>query len=286
MEAPMRYGICLPIGGVCGDVNTLVEFAVLAERSGWDGVFVEDYIIHHSEKNTPTCDPWVALGAIAVRTERVILSTSVTPLARRRPWKVAREVATVDRLSNGRMILGAGLGDSNDPGFTHFGEQRDTSKRAQMLNEGLEIVAGLLSGKPFHFDGRHYHVDEVTFLPAPVQTRVPIWIGGAWPNRGAVRRSARWDGTCLYKHTPDGTWQDMKAEDVRAMKGAIDRERTTDAPYDIVVGGRARSADWERDREWIRSVAAVGATWYGEYVEAGDHSVMRGAVERGPLRID
>src|SRR5215468_1636529 len=111
-EASMRYGLSLPNGGVCGDARMLAELGCLAEEAGWDGVFVEDYIVHQSDGAVPTCDPWIALAAIAVGTSRVRLGTSVTPLNRRRPWKVAREAVALDQLSNGRFILGVGSGDA------------------------------------------------------------------------------------------------------------------------------------------------------------------------------
>jgi len=126
----MRYGLALPTGGECGDPRFLVELAVLGERSGWDGVFLEDYVLFQGAADAPTCDTWAVLAALAVRTERVLLGTMVTPLARRRPWVVARQAAAVDQLSGGRMVLGVGLGDTggsivSDASFTHFREERD-----------------------------------------------------------------------------------------------------------------------------------------------------------------
>src|SRR5579884_94813 len=117
----MQYGIVLPISGIDGDVQRLIEFAHVAEESGWDGVFLEDYIVYWGSQGI-TYDPWVALAAIATHTKRVRLGLTVTPLSRRRPWKLAREAITLDHLSNGRLILGFGLGDDNDKSFTSFGD--------------------------------------------------------------------------------------------------------------------------------------------------------------------
>ncbi|MGH2600141.1 MAG: LLM class flavin-dependent oxidoreductase, partial [Dehalococcoidia bacterium] len=196
----MRYCLNLPCGGVCGDARTLAELAVVAEESGWDGVFLEDYIVYQSRQDIPTYDPWVALAAMALRTQRIRLGTMVTPLARRRPWKLAREAVTLDHLSGGRLTLCVGAGDSADVSFTHLGEAADIKQRATMLDEGLEVLAGLWSGEPFSYVGQHYQVREVRFLPRPLQQpRIPIWVGGGYPNRGPVRRAARWDGACLYK---------------------------------------------------------------------------------------
>ncbi|MCL4490151.1 MAG: LLM class flavin-dependent oxidoreductase [Chloroflexi bacterium] len=172
----MQYGLSLPNGGMYHDARSLGEFAHLAEEAGWDGVFLEDYIVWQGHQDVPTYDPWVALAAMALATERVRLGTTVTPLPRRRPWKLAKEAVTLDHLSNGRLILGVGLGDASiDSSFTHFGEVMDVKKRARMLDEALEVLVGFWSGQPFRFDGEHYHLKEITCLPRPVQTpRIPI----------------------------------------------------------------------------------------------------------------
>lgn len=279
----MRYGLALPTGGECGDPRFLVELAERAEAAGWEGVFLEDYVVFQGDPTAPTCDPWIALAGMALRTERVVLGTAVTPLARRRPWIVARQAAAIDQLCDGRMVLGAGLGDvgdhvGRDASFTHFGEEADARRRARMLDEALEIVAGLWTGEPFSYRGEHFTVDEVSFVPPPVQRpRIPIWIGGGYPNPGPTRRAARWDGSLLYG-VPE---HDLSPEDVRAI-----REAAGDRPYDIVVGGRAREEDWEAERERLRAIASAGATWWAEYVPADGRDAMRSAVDRGPMRID
>ena len=130
----MQYGLSLPNGGVCGDARVLAELGCLAEEAGWDGVFVEDYIVHQSDGAVPTCDPWIALAAMAVSTKQIRLGTSVTPLSRRRPWKVAREAVALDQLSNGRFILGVGSGDAGEAGFSRVNEVRDAKERAKMLD--------------------------------------------------------------------------------------------------------------------------------------------------------
>ena len=170
----MEYGLSLPTGGVCGDRRFLVELAERAEAAGWDGIFLEDYVLYQGDPAMPTCATWVALAAMATRTEHVRLGVEVAPLTRRRPWNVAREAAGVDQLSGGRVILGVGLGDLGDSvvvdaSFSRFGEERDARVRGEMLDEGLEIVAGLWTGQPLSFRGKHFTVDDVTFLPRPVQ---------------------------------------------------------------------------------------------------------------------
>lgn len=279
----MRYGLALPTGMECGDPRFLVELAERAEAAGWDGVFLEDYVVFQGDPGAPTCDTWVALAAMAARTKSIVLGTSVTPLARRRPWIVARQAAAIDQLSEGRMVLGAGLGDvgdhvGRDASFTHFGEELDAHRRARMLDEALEIIAGLWTGEPFSFDGEHFAVEEVTFVPKPVQRpRIPIWIGGGYPKPGPTRRAARWDGSMLYR-VPG---HDLSPDDVQALC-----EAAGPRPYDIAVGGRSREEDWEAERGRLRAIAAAGATWSGEYVPPDTRDAMRAAVDRGPLRID
>jgi hypothetical protein len=287
----MKYGLNLPNGGVCSDVRTLAEFAHLAESAGWDGVFLEDYIIWQGHQDVPTCDPWIALAAMATQTTRVHLGTTVTPLTRRRPWKVARETVTLDHLSNGRMILGVGLGDTGtgDVSFANFGEEMNIKRRAKMLDEALDVLVGLWRGEPFSYDGEHYRVKEVTLLPRPVQQPgIPIWVGGGWPLKGPTQRSLRWDGSCMYKHSSDDSWQDWTSDDVRSLRAMANSQRGESTPFDIALGGRRRARDWEKERALIRSLADAGATWWVEYVppEIGGLDAMRACVERGPLRIN
>jgi alkanesulfonate monooxygenase SsuD/methylene tetrahydromethanopterin reductase-like flavin-dependent oxidoreductase (luciferase family) len=281
----MRYGLNLPNGAV--DARTLVEFGALAEEAGWDGVFLEDYIVYQNRQDVPTHDPWAILAGMALRTERIRLGTEVTPLPRRRPWKLAREAVTVDHLSNGRLILAVGSGDATEPGFRLF-EEADARRRAELLDEGLDILVGLWSGKPFRYHGRHYRVDEITFVPPPVQQpRIPIWIGGGYPLRRPMERAARWDGACLYKHPPGENEQRMMPDDVRALKRFIEARWVADGPYDIAVAnGEGRRHDWDAEREHTRALAEAGATWWIEWVAPNEPGVMRAAIARGPLRID
>ena len=281
----MRFGLNLPTGGACGNPRTLAAFAAAAEAAGWDGVFLEDYIVYQGHLDWPTCDPWVALAAMAMATEHIRLGTEVTPLTRRRPWKVARETATLDHLSGGRLVLGVGLGDETEPGFTHFGEVVNVRQRAEMLDEALEIVVGLWSGAPFRLTGKYFAVRDVTFLPRPLQQpRIPIWVGGAYPHRGAMRRAAHWDGCCMFKGTDDGSWQDMTPGEVQALRAFVDDHRPADAPFEFVLGGRQRGPDVGREMALIQSLADAGATWWVEWIAPADEGTMRKCIERGPLR--
>jgi alkanesulfonate monooxygenase SsuD/methylene tetrahydromethanopterin reductase-like flavin-dependent oxidoreductase (luciferase family) len=275
----LRHDVTLPTGGACGDPRLVAELAQRAEDAGWDGVFLEDYVVFQGDPAAPTCDAWSALAAIAVQTSRVVIGTRVTPLARRRPWIVARQAAAIDQLSGGRFILGAGLGDTgehvvSDASFTHFGEELDPARRAEVLDEGLEIIAGVWTGEPFAFRGRHFTIDEVTFLPRPIQEpRIPIWIGGGYPLPGPTARAARWDGSMLYR--VGGAV--LQPDDVRAIRAAAG-----DRPYDVSVGVD-RAGDLEEERHRVRALVEAGANRTAEYVPAGDPGAMRQAVDRGPL---
>ncbi|MFN8082528.1 MAG: LLM class flavin-dependent oxidoreductase [Kineosporiaceae bacterium] len=275
----MKYAVALPTGGPCSDPRVLVDLAVLAEASGWDAVFLEDYICFQGDPAQPACDPWIALAAMATATVRIVLGTMVTPLARRRPWKVAREVLGVDQLSDGRAVIGVGVGDTGDhvvvdTSFTAFGESADTRLRAHMLDEGLDVLAGMLTGGPFSYVGEHYTVAGVESAATSRERRVPIWVGGGYPLSGPTSRALRWDGACLYRVKG----HDLRPEDVDTL-----RTRAGDRPYDICVGGRERGPG---DLSWLRQVADAGATWWAEYIPVQDLPAMRRKLTRGPLRID
>jgi alkanesulfonate monooxygenase SsuD/methylene tetrahydromethanopterin reductase-like flavin-dependent oxidoreductase (luciferase family) len=277
---PVELVVDLPIQGIDGGVSPLVDAGVLAEEAGWDGVSIEDYVSYYREG--PLVDPWLVLAAIASRTERIRLDITVSPLARRRPWKVAREAVTLDHLSGGRFTLGVGVGDDTDKSFTHFGEVTEPRSRAGRLDETLEILDGLWSGRPFAYQGEHFRLDEVTFQPRPVQRpRIPIWVGGGWPREGPLRRAARWDGAVFYKATTDGTFQPMEPQDIAAIRTAIDARRTTKRPYDVVTGGPTHGKDPAAARAKLAPLAEAGLTVWHEFLPS-DPRAMRRRIEAGP----
>jgi alkanesulfonate monooxygenase SsuD/methylene tetrahydromethanopterin reductase-like flavin-dependent oxidoreductase (luciferase family) len=227
------------------DPRLLAELATRAERRGWDGLFLWDHI-QYREPVREIADPWVTLGAIATVTERLRIGALVTPLARRRPWKLAREVVTLDRLSRGRMVLGLGVGGDKLGEMDGFGEETSARVRARMLDEGMELLGELMSGAPVDHDGEHYRVRAQPFLPLPVQRpRVPIWLGANWPNRKPIRRAAQWDGVFPIHIDPAGVVEALA--EVHAVRG-------DDAPpFDVVV----RDAPGADPEPW----RAAGATW-------------------------
>jgi alkanesulfonate monooxygenase SsuD/methylene tetrahydromethanopterin reductase-like flavin-dependent oxidoreductase (luciferase family) len=230
----MQYGFVLE----GGDVSTIGELTSEAEAAGWDGVFIADAVALEIKGHPPFpwFDPWIALTMMAMRTRRVRIGTLITPVSRRRPWKLARETVTLDHLSNGRVTLGVGLGAANDDGgFYKVGEATDLKVRAQLLDEGLDVLAGLWSGQPFSYSGEHYKVEEMTMLPTPVQTpRIPIWVVGVWPKERSMRRALRWDGIIPQKYK---SMEHLTPAEVRAMKQFIDERREQVTPFDIIVGG-------------------------------------------------
>ena len=278
----MRCAVGLPNLGDYGDPVLLVELARRAEYAGWEGVFLWDHMVY-SELGWPAADPWVTAGAIAASTERVRLGVLVTPLARRRPWKVARETASLDVLSGGRLVVGAGLGGLGARGhaeFGAFGDEADPRVRAELLDEGLDILTGLWSGEPFSYEGRHHRIEETVFLPRPVQRlRPPVWIAGKWPRRPGFRRAARWDG--VFPVFEDVGGSEMAPPEALAEAVRYTEEhRERDGPFDVALEGLSEGQDPER----IAAYEAVGLTWWIEKLGwfRGTVDAMRERIERGP----
>ena len=284
----MRYGFIIPNG----DVQTIPELTAEAEAAGWDGVFIPDCISIETPDYPPGpgYDPWIMLAAMAMRTERVRIGTMLTPPSRRRPWKLARETATLDHLSKGRLILPVGLGAApDDAGFYKVGEAMDVRVRAKLLDEALDIVTGLWSGQPLNYRGEHYHVQGMTLLPPPVQTpRIPIWVVGAWPRTKSMQRVLRYDGLLPTKLNKDGTYAEVTPADLREMKAFIDAHRTLTTPFDVIWEGETPGDDLEQAATIVRPWAEAGATWWmearwGQGVTLED---LRTRIRQGPPRID
>ena len=276
----MFYGVHVQNSGEYGDPRILAEMAHDAEQAGWDGFFIWDHLLYAINQTVPVTDPEVALTAIAMSTERIQFGPLVTPLARRRPWKIAREMVSLDILSKGRVILGVGLGEPADVEFSRFGEESDAKVRAGKLDESLAIVSGLWSGEPFSHAGIHYSVGEVTFLPTPMQSpRIPIWVGGEWPNKAPFRRAARWDGIFPSKR---GVALDemMTPKDLAEIVSFIQQERDTDDSFDIALGGYTPAHDRSQAAAIVAPYIDVGLTWWLEGLNS-----LRGTVEEARERI-
>lgn len=275
----MQFALVVQMAGQLGYVRPLVRLAREAEAAGWDAFFIWDIFEGGVAGARPVVDPWIALTAIAAATERIKFGTMVTPLPRRRPWKLARETASLDQFSNGRLILGLGSG-APDERFDRFGDPADPKVLAAMLDEGIEILTGLWKGEPFSFHGEHYRIDEALLLPTPFQQpRIPLWIGGAWPRKPPFRRAARLDG--LWAAGINGN---LSIPELRDVRDYVLAHRTSDAPFDIMAGGDVPFDDPPRAREMLAEYADAGVTWWLEGVGdwRGDIDAMARFIASGP----
>jgi alkanesulfonate monooxygenase SsuD/methylene tetrahydromethanopterin reductase-like flavin-dependent oxidoreductase (luciferase family) len=272
----MKYGFVLPRG----DARTAADLAFTAEEAGWDGFFVWEPVWG--------IDAWVALTAAAMRTERIRLGTMLTPLSRMRPWKLASETATLDNLSNGRVILAVGLG-AIDTGFEEFGEVTDRTTRAELLDEGLDILNGLWQGQPFNYQGKHYQIKETKFYPPPPpvqKPRIPIWVVGAWPRLKSMRRALRCDGLLPAKMDKNGKFEPHTPEDIRVMKAWIEENRTATTPFDIIIEGTTPGDDPQKAAEVINPWMEAGSTWWLEAMwEQPELERIKERILQGPPRF-
>ena len=254
------------------DPNLAVELAPLAEASGWDAFFVWEGIW--------ATDPWATLAAAAMVTERIRLGTMLTPVPRRRPWELAGQTMTVDRLSNGRVILSAGLGvpAEFEQRFWIFEDDPGRKVRADMLDEGLEMLQHLWQGRPFSYDGEHFHAEPTdTMLPPAIvqQPRIPTWVVGVWPRMKSMRRVARYDGWIPNYAPPNAAAVDpleqqrtytpeIAAEAIGWIASERERLGLADQPFDITQEGTTGGTDAEADAAVVRPWAEAGVTWWLE----------------------
>src|SRR5919108_6154500 len=270
----MRSGLFIPLFDELADPAVVARLCVEAEEVGWHGAFVWDNL-RFQEPVVDVADPWITLAAMATATKRIRLGPMVTPLARRRPVKVARETATLDRLSGGRLTLGGGLGsDEFGSEYSITGEELDDRRRARMLDEALEILKAAWSGEPVRHRGDHYTVDAMRFLPRPVQRPgVPVWVAGSPGKPRPMRRAAHYDGFFpVNLESPD------QLAEIVARVGALREEagRGPDEPYEGVAGG-APGIDPAPYHE-------AGATWWltGPEWEGISVDEVRGVIRQGP----
>ena len=260
--------------------GNMVEYAVAAEEAGWDGVFLADGLY----PEFPSIDPWITLSGIATRTSDIALGSWVTPVCRRPPWQLAHDLATLDHLSDGRVILGAGLGSAGN--YTTFGEEWDPERLGRRYDEALEVIAGLWDGGRFSYDGEFYTVEEAELPYTPVQRpRIPILLGGWWPNRKPFERAGRWDG--IMPAAP--SFYGSEGEQGEPITGTIEEETRalveyygdqTDDPGEILLPidvpeAPADFADLCRD---------LGATWLltSDLLEGDGHEENLDRIHDGP----
>jgi alkanesulfonate monooxygenase SsuD/methylene tetrahydromethanopterin reductase-like flavin-dependent oxidoreductase (luciferase family) len=257
-----RCAVGVPTVSTFGDPRLLVELAVAAEEAGWDGFFLWDHLLWR-DPGEPVADPTVVISAVAARTERIRFGIMVNLLARRRPAKVARETVTLDVLSGGRLIVGAGLG-SLPAEFTAFGENGDPRVRAARLDESLNLLDALWAGQPVTFRGEYLTATGVTMLPRPVQRpRIPIWCGGRWPNPRPFRRAARWDGV-MPTHAGYGLGETMPPDELRAVIRYTREHRAADGPFDVALEGLTDGSRADRGGRLVAAYVRAGLTWWIE----------------------
>lgn len=277
----MQYGFVID----AADTATIGDLTEEAENAGWDGVFIADAIAIGPPvvPDFPFFDPWVLLAVMALRSKRVRIGPLITPLSRRRPWKVARETLSIDHLSKGRLTLGVGLGAAQDDGgFFKVGEATDIKIRARMLDEALAVLTGLWTGTPFSFHGEHYNVDEMSMLPAPLQSpRIPIWVPGVWLKPKSMARALRWDGIIPQKYK---SMARMTVAEVKALKQYVDENRTQTTPFDIVVGGQTPGNNLKQAVNKVDPFAKAGATWWLESCMTTSWEKLRKRIKAGPPR--
>ncbi len=264
MDSALRFGFVLPFG----DARSVGERAAAAEAAGWDAIFVWEAVWG--------IDAWVSLTAAALSTERIRVGTMLSPLPRMKPWDLASRVLTLDQLSGGRVQLCVGLGALH-PGWTAFEADQGRATRAELLDEGLDVYAGLMHGQPFGYDGRHYQVQPTDFmLPDPPVQRPhpPVWVVGA-VRQGpdglvptpSLDRAARWEGLLPNVIGETGPGATGSPESLAALV-ALTRERREAAGlpwagYDVIAEGRSHGAD-RTDPGDPAVWAAAGATWWVE----------------------
>jgi hypothetical protein len=274
----VNYGFTIPFT----IARKVADVARIGEAAGWEGLFVGDAI---------WCpDPMIALAAAAMVTERIRLGTMVTPMPIRNPYKLASESAALDNLSSGRMILSLGAG-AVWMGWQAFPDEvTDTKMRAEMLDEGIDILTLLYKGKQFDYDGKHFHIkltrmDEVHYPPRPVQQpRIPLWVVGVWPRKNSMQRILKCDGLLPAKMNREGQFEEVKPSDVQEMKAFIDANRTLETPFDIVIEGKTGDMSQAQAQDTICPWVEAGMTWWIESLYGMDENAIIERIRRGPAR--
>ena len=287
MTKHVKFGIYVPnYGPVLGNAVHLANLTKLAEDSGWDGFFIWDHILVKRTNGPDICNPWVALGLMGYKTEKITLGTTITPLPRRKPWELAREVITVDQISNGRLILGVGLGEPPEVEYGSFGEETAVKTRREKLDESLEILQGLWTGEPFSFKGKHFNLEEVTFVPKPIKAKIPIWVAGEYPHIGPIKRAAKYDGMIPLPEKFKG--EDVTLEDYQEIYNKIVSLRGN-SNFDFVIITTVPPEKNDSNTElisFIESGIESGFTWFINYISPNTKlQKIEKRIKQGPLEL-
>jgi hypothetical protein len=271
----VKYGFYIPNFGYCGNPQNLLELAIECEGAGWDGFFIWDHLQYPDME--PAADPWVALSAIASHTSKICLGPMITPLPRREIVKLAREALTLDHLSDGRLILGIGLGYQALPEWSAFGHEQDAKVRGDMVDEGLQLLRALWSGDEVNHKGAHYTAVCDAWAKPKKKPSIPVWIAGQWPGKKPFRRAAKWNGVIpmARDQVEGGKISPSELTDLLAL---IDAEQMRSPKFDtVMIGMRPSETD-------LRALSTAGATWWLE--ASGPWSLsfeeMKDQVRRGP----
>jgi alkanesulfonate monooxygenase SsuD/methylene tetrahydromethanopterin reductase-like flavin-dependent oxidoreductase (luciferase family) len=242
--------------GEYADPNVLLSLAVAAESHGWQGFFLNDYLVYQRDRPTPVTDTWVTLAAIAATTTSIVIGPMVTALARRDPWIVAKQLVALQQLAPGRVRFGVGVGGPVEADFGAFGHETSYQRRWDRTVEALELLQQFLSGIPARHTGAFYEVEAVRLLPLPT-TPIPIWVGGYWPGRSVLRLARTANGVFAEKR--DG---DLTPEDATQIRAALDGDpRSQGSRIELVVDGRTYG-----EGSGAVDFARAGVDWFLEYV--------------------
>jgi hypothetical protein len=275
----MKYGLAFPYN----ETRLVVDAARLAEEYGWDGCFLGDAIWCE--------DPMIALAAAAMTTSRIKLGTMVIPVPLRKPWKIASESIALDRLSDGRLILGLGTG-AVWMGWQGFPDEETGAKaRAEMLDETIDILSQMDQREPFDYDGKHYQVklarlDREYYPPKPIhQPRIPLWAPLIWPQEKSKQLILKCDGLFAEKWS-GGRPEEVTTQDIREMKAFVEANRTLTTPFDIVLGGSTVEYDPIQQWEKVRPFKEAGVTWWVEELWGAAKEKVIARIRQGPPNIE
>lgn len=272
----IKYGLAIPYN----EARLVASLAQMAEETGWDGCFLGDYIWCE--------DPLIALAAAAMTTSRIRLGTMVIPVPLRRPWKIASESLALDRLSNGRLILGLGAG-AIWMGWQSFPDEvTDSKARAEMLEETIDLLTLFYQRKQFDYQGKHYHLkltlmDEMHYPARPIQQpRIPLWTPMVWGRKQSMRRILKCDGMLPEKRDPDGRGVEVTPADLTEMKAYVAANRTLATPFDIVASGKMKDKPVAQQTDEIRAWEEAGATWWIEGLWGETQEAVTARIRQGP----